>query len=252
MAFASLNDKLVIVTGASSGIGRQCAITCSQLGASVVLIGRNNDRLKSVLSELEKGNHSHFAMDLTKYNELEKLVSTIVERHGKISGFIHSAGIELTLPLKSMKPELYEKLYSINVIAGFELVKYISNKKNICEDGASIIFIASIMSILGQPAKVAYCSSKGALISGVRAMALELANKKIRVNAISPGVVRTPLIDDMFKSIPEESQKSILDMHPLGIGMPEDVANACGFLLSENARWITGTNLVVDGGYSAK
>jgi len=132
------------------------------------------------------------------------------------------------------------------------LVKYISNKKNICEDGASIIFIASIMSILGQPAKVAYCSSKGALISGVRAMALELANKKIRVNAISPGVVRTPLIDDMFKSIPEESQKSILDMHPLGIGMPEDVANACGFLLSENARWITGTNLVVDGGYSAK
>jgi NAD(P)-dependent dehydrogenase (short-subunit alcohol dehydrogenase family) len=252
MPFASLNHKLVIITGASSGIGRSCAISCSKLGASVVLIGRNPDKLQSVLSELEKGDHSFYSVDLTHYDELEKLVSTIVDQHGKISGFIHSAGTELTLPLNAMKPQLYEKLFSINVIAGFEFVKYIVSKKNIHEEGASIVFIASVMSILGQPAKIAYCSSKGAIVSAVKAMALELAQKKVRVNAISPGIVRTPLVDEMFKSIPEEAQKSILDMHPLGIGLPEDVANACAFLLSENARWITGTNLIIDGGYSAK
>jgi NAD(P)-dependent dehydrogenase (short-subunit alcohol dehydrogenase family) len=252
MPSSTLNKKLVIITGASSGIGRSCAITCSQHGASCVLIGRNPDKLKAVLAELKEGDHSFYSVDLTHYDELEKLITTIVDRSGKISGFIHSAGAEITLPLKAMTPAAYERLFSINVISGFELVKYIVSKKNIHEEGASLIFIASVMSILGQPAKIAYCSSKGAVVSAVKAMALELAYKKIRVNAISPGIVQTPLVDEMFKSIPDEAQKSILDMHPLGIGKPEDVANACTFLLSESARWITGTNLIIDGGYSAK
>jgi NAD(P)-dependent dehydrogenase (short-subunit alcohol dehydrogenase family) len=252
MSFASLKNKLVVITGASSGLGEQCAITCSQLGATVVLIGRDKTRLQSVIARLEKGNHSFHSVDLTHYSELEDLVSTIVERHGQISGFVHAAGIDMTLPIKLTKPETYEKLFSINVIAGFEIAKHIVNKKNCKEEGTSLVFIASVMSEQGQPAKVAYCASKGAIVSGVKAMALELAPKKIRVNSISPGIVKTPLVETMFRSIPEESQKSILEMHPLGIGEPEDVANACAFLLSEEARWITGTNLLVDGGYSAK
>lgn len=247
-----LNNKIIIITGASSGIGRQCAITCSRHGASVVLIGRDTNKLQKVLSELETGNHTYFSIDITKYQELENMVSTIVEKFGKVSGFIHSAGAELTLPIRSMKPELYEKLFSINVIAGFEIVRIIINKKYIQDQGASIVFISSIMSILGQPAKTAYCTSKGAVTAGVRSLALELAPKNIRVNSVSPGIVETPLVEEMFKTIPEESRKAIIDMHPLGIGKPEDVANACAFLLSEDARWITGTNLIIDGGYSAK
>jgi NAD(P)-dependent dehydrogenase (short-subunit alcohol dehydrogenase family) len=247
-----LKNKLIIIIGASSGIGRQCAITCSRLGASIVLIGRDKTKLQSVFSELENGNHSYFPIDITQYHELENLISQIVKKHGKISGLVYSAGIEITLPLKSMNPELYEKLFSVNVIAGFELAKYIVNKKNINEQGASLIFISSVMSILGQSAKIAYCSSKGALIAGIKAMALELASKKIRVNSISPGIVDTPMVKEMFKTIPEEAQKTIIEMHPLGIGKPEDIADVCAFLLSDKARWITGTNLIIDGGYSAK
>jgi NAD(P)-dependent dehydrogenase (short-subunit alcohol dehydrogenase family) len=124
--------------------------------------------------------------------------------------------------------------------------------KYLDENGASFVFISSVMGILGQSGKVAYSSSKGALISGAKAMALELAKKKIRVNCILPGVVETEMSNEMFQKLSEESKKSILEMHPLGLGKPEDIANACAFLLSDASGWITGTNLLVDGGYSAK
>ena len=175
-----------------------------------------------------------------------------MDRIGKISGFVHSAGIEMTLPLRSMQPSYYEDMFATNVISGFELARIISRKKYLGESGVSFIFISSVMGILGQAGKVGYCSSKGALISGAKAMALELAKKNIRVNCILPGVVETEMSNKMLENLPEESKKSILGMHPLGLGKPEDIANACAFLLSDASRWITGTNLIVDGGYSAR
>jgi NAD(P)-dependent dehydrogenase (short-subunit alcohol dehydrogenase family) len=108
------------------------------------------------------------------------------------------------------------------------------------------------MGILGQPGRIGYCSSKGALVSGVKAMSLELAKKNIRVNCILPGVVETEMSNEMFQRLSEESKKEIIDMHPLGLGMPEDIANASAFLLSDAAKWMTGSNLIIDGGYSAK
>lgn len=247
-----LNKKNIIVTGASSGIGRQCAITFSQLGANVILIARNEERLKGTFNKLEKANHLIIFQDITEYNKLEEVVNTAVDKVGKISGFVHSAGIEMTLPLRSIQSSYYEEIFSVNVIAGFELAKIISKKKYLDGDGASFIFISSVMGILGQPGKVAYCSSKGALISGARAMALELEKKNIRVNCILPGVVETEMSNKMFENLPEESMKSIVNMHPLGLGKPEDIASACAFLLSDAAKWITGINLIVDGGYSAR
>ena len=248
----SLKNKNILITGASSGIGRQCAITFSQLGANVILIARNKERLKQTFDKLEKGNHLIISQDITEYNKLEEIVRCSVEKVGRISGFVHSAGIEMTLPLRSMTPSYYENMFAINVISGFELAKIISKKKYINKDGASFVFISSVMGILGQSGKVGYCSSKGALISGTKAMALELAKKNIRVNCVLPGVVETEMSNKMFENLPEESKKTIMDMHPLGLGKPNDIAHACTYLLSDAARWITGTNLIVDGGYSAK
>ena len=247
-----LNSKNTIVTGASSGIGRQCAIAFSQLGANVILIARNKERLKDTFNKLEKGNHLIISQDITEYGKLEQIIKYSVEKIGRISSFVHSAGIEMTLPLRNMQPSYYEKMFSVNVIVGFELARIISKKKYLDEKGASFVFISSIMGILGQPGKIGYCSSKGALISGVKAMSLELAKKYIRVNCILPGVIDTEMSNEMFQNLSEESKKEILNMHPLDLGKPEDVANACIFLLSGASRWITGTNLIVDGGYSAR
>lgn len=248
----NLNNKNIIITGASSGIGRQCAITFSQFGANIILVARNKEKLEQTFNKLNKGNHITFAQDLTEYDKLEEIINISVGKIGRISGFVHSAGIEMILPLKGMQPSYYEKMFAINVIAGFEIAKIISKKKYLDEKGASFVFISSIMGILGQPGRIGYCSSKGALISGIKAMALELAKKNIRVNCVLPGVVKTEMSNEMFKRLSEESKKEIIDMHPLGLGIPEDIANTSAFLLSNASRWMTGSNLIVDGGYSAK
>ena len=248
----NLSNKNIIVTGASSGIGRQCAITFSQLGANVILIARNEKRIKETFNKLKKGNHLIILQDITEYDKLEEVVNTNVYKVGKISGFIHSAGIETTLPLRTMQSSYYEKMFRINVISGFELARIISKKKYLDERGASFVFISSVMGILGQAGKVGYCSSKGALLSGAKAMALELVKKNIRVNCILPGVVETEMTNKMFENLSEDSKKAIIEMHPLGLGKPNDIAYACAYLLSDVARWVTGTNLVIDGGYSAR
>ena len=246
-----LKNKNIIVSGASSGIGRQCAVTFSQLGANVILIARNEERLKDTFNKLKKGNHLTISQDITEYDKLEEVVNTAVGKIGKISGFVHSAGIEMTVPLRSMTPSYYENMFAINVISGFELARIISKKKYLDEKGVSLIFISSVMGMLGQSGKIGYCASKGALISGSKAIALESAKKNIRVNCVLPGVVETEMSNKMFGNLPEESKRSIINMHPLGLGKPEDIASACAFLLSDASRWITGINLIVDGGYSA-
>lgn len=251
-SISNLNGKNIIVTGASSGIGRQCAITASKFGANVILIARNKERLEETYNQLKEAEHLCFSHDIIKYDKLEEIIKLSVEKVGKISGFVHSAGIEMTLPLRSMRPSHYKKMFATNVISGFEFAKIISKKKYLNENGASFVFISSIMGILGQIGKVGYCSSKGALITGCKAMALELASKKVRINCILPGVVETEMTKKMFDRISEDSKKSIVGMHPLGLGKPEDIANVCAFLLSNAARWMTGSNLIVDGGYSAK
>lgn len=248
----SLQKKNIVITGASSGIGKQCAITCSQMGANVILIALEEDKLNETMKLLLDGNNLSYAQDITKYEEIDNVITDAVSKVGKISGFIHSAGIEMTLPLNVLKPENYSKVYSVNVISAFEISKRLSHKKNVDESGASFIFIASIMSDYGQPGKIGYCSSKGALVAGARAMALELVSKKIRVNCISPGMVTTEMSQKLLESLSEETQNEIFRMHPMGVGQPLDVANGCVFLLSEAAKWITGINLYIDGGYGAK
>lgn len=248
----NLKEKNILITGASSGIGKQCAVTCSKLGANVILIARNKERLERTYHELKGGNNLYISQDITEYDKLEEIISSSVEKIGKISGFVHSAGIEITLPLRNMEPSIYEKIFSINVISGFELARIITKKKYLNESGASFVFISSVMGLVGNAGLIGYSASKGALISATKSFAIELASKKVRVNSISPGHVETEMTENLFNRISEQAKIKIISMHPLGLGKPEDVANACVFLLSDASRWITGTNLIVDGGYSAE
>jgi NAD(P)-dependent dehydrogenase (short-subunit alcohol dehydrogenase family) len=249
----SLEGKNIIITGSSSGIGRQCAISCSKMGANIVLIGRDENKINYTLKEMTPGRHIYYIQDIREYEKIENIVSDSVQKLGKVSGFVHSAGIEMTVPINSMNPKRFEELFSINVISGFEFARIISKNKNLeNNNGASFVFISSVMGFLGKKGNIGYCSTKGSLISGIKAMALELSEKKIRVNCISPSYVKTPMLFSFFENASEEAKNKIINMHPLGLGEPNDVANACIFLLSNASKWITGTNLIVDGGYSAQ
>ena len=249
----SLQGKNIVITGASSGIGRSASLECAKAGGNLFLIARNQERLEETFRNLPPLNHKYLSLDLINYDRYEAAINDFVSQNGKIDGFIHAAGVLSTLPLSLIKPEHFEKVFAINVTAGFEMAKVIAKKKFIDpEKGSSFIFISSIRALHGLEGSIIYSASKGAVCSGVRAMALELAPRKIRVNAVLPSVVRTEMIDSFFETIPVESRQKMAEAHPLGFGMPEDVANACIYLLSDASKWMTGTNLVLDGGYSAK
>ena len=248
----SLKNKTILITGASSGIGRSCAIACSNSDANVVLISRNESKLKETMELLKEGNHMVMVFDVNNFTAIDDLVASIFVKYGKIDGFVHSAGIEKTLPVSLTKPLDYQELFNTNVIASFEFIKALSKKKYCSENGASYIVISSVMSIVGSSGRIAYSASKGAIVSGTRSLAIELAPKKIRVNNISPGVVETDMIKKLFDTVSEESKQQIIREHPLGIGSPSDVAHACVYLLSDASIWITGSNLIIDGGYSCK
>lgn len=252
MGLFSLSNKTILITGASSGIGRSCAVQCSKMGASLLLMGRNVDELNRTVSELQPGTKVEMIVaDFSKMIDLELVIAEKIVTIGKIAGFIHCAGVEKTLPLKKQTSEVFQSIFDINVFAGFELAKIISLKKYKAEK-ASFVFIASVAGMVGESGKTIYSASKGAVISGARSMSMELARSDIRVNSISPAMVKTPILEKMFDGIGEEATQNIIKKHPLGIGEPEDVANACVFLLSDAAKWITGTNLVIDGGYTAQ
>ncbi|NLA47841.1 MAG: SDR family oxidoreductase [Bacteroidales bacterium] len=248
----TLKGKKIIITGASSGIGRQCAILCSRKGASVVLLGRDRSRLNETLALTSNSSGNIiYSVDLLEYDDVAVVVADAVNKIGSLDGIINCAGISTTLPVNAISNDKMEHFLQTNVIGPVNLTRQFIRKNHISQSGGSIIFISSVMAVVGEKGKMLYSITKGALISAVRSLAIELASRKIRVNAISPGVVVSPMSENAIYSRDEDSLDKIREMHPLGLGMPEDVANACVFLMSDAARWITGTNLIVDGGYTA-
>jgi NAD(P)-dependent dehydrogenase (short-subunit alcohol dehydrogenase family) len=248
----SLSNKNILITGASSGIGRQIAVEASKQEAGIVLVARNKSRLGETRQMLSAGNHWVCPFDVTDFNNMENLIDEVYNKAGSISGFVHCAGSESTIPFRNMNAGIYEDLFKVNVIAGLEFARIISKKKYMNPDGGSFIFLGSVMSHFGMEGKTGYCASKGAITSSVKAMALELSGRKIRCNVIMPGVVMTGMVESMFKTLPETSVNQILAAHPLGLGTPGDIAHLAVFLLSDNSRWITGSEITIDGGYSAK
>jgi NAD(P)-dependent dehydrogenase (short-subunit alcohol dehydrogenase family) len=248
----SLAGRNVIITGASSGIGKQCAITASNFGANCILISRNEERANETLKKLMPGNHLTIIHDLTDFQNTEKVISEAIEKIGKVSGLINAAGIQTTLPFQGSSPKVFHDLFSINVMASLELTRIAIRKKYFDDEGGSVIFISSIMGIVGNAGLTAYSASKGAIVSAVKSLALELSQRRIRVNSVSPGHIKTEMWEEIVHQLSETQVKSIEAKYPLGLGSPEDVANSCVFLLSDAGRWITGTNLVIDGGYTAQ
>ena len=247
----SLENKTIVITGASSGIGRQCAVDCSRMGAKVAIIGRNEDRLNETLSQMEGEGHAMYSYDLAQLDGIKDLVSKIVSENGKIDGVVCAAGIEKSAPFKLLKPSDYEEIMKINTFSAFELVRQASGVK-VINIQASIVFISSITSVIARTTTAAYSASKGALVSGARVMAAELAKRNIRLNCISPGTILTPLMQTYLSQLSDEDYQKRISGFPLGLGETRDVSNACVYLLSDASRWITGQNIVVDGGYTIK
>lgn len=247
----SLEGKTILITGASSGIGRQCAIDCSKSGARVVLVARNEERLKETLLMMDGKEHLLCPFDLNDLSEIKKIINDIISKVGKLDGFIHSAGIEKTNPVKLLNTEDYELVYKTNCLSAFEIVKHLDNIKNF-KTGGSIVLIASISGVIARNGLSAYAASKGALISSARVMASEMSRRQIRVNTVSPGTILTPMMNKVLENMPEEDKKKRVEGFPLGLGFLTDISYACIYLISDASRWVTGQNLIVDGGFTAK
>ena len=250
--FIDFAGKTVVVSGASSGMGRAISCELSRRNARIVALGRNRDRLDETLSLLEGEGHQLLVLDLEAHSEIVPSLRELVRQAGRIYGLCHSAGIVETRPLAASTAEGVKRMLNVNFVSGIELVRAISRKDVMEEKGGSILFISSVYGHVGVPAQVAYCGTKGGIAAAARAMAIELARRNIRVNVLSPGMVKTPMTEKAMSLLTEDQARAIREAHPLGIGSPEDVAKAAAFLLAPQNPWITGADLIIDGGLSAK
>ncbi len=239
----ALEGKTLLITGASSGIGRATAIECSKLGAKVVITGRDKKRLNDTFNALEGEGHMAVGVDLTS----EDGMRTLVSESPKLNGLVNCAGINKNLPYTFATPENLAEVMNVNFFAPAELTRALLKGKKI-EKEASIVFISSVSgTYCSAPASSMYSASKGAVNGLVKGIALDLSSKKIRVNCVCPGVVETNIFDSGTISVEqlEENKKQ----YPLRrFGMPEEVAYAVIYLLSDASKWVTGSNLLIDGG----
>lgn len=248
-----LAGRTILVTGASSGIGREASVVLAELGASLVLVGRRREELERTAAALEPGEHRVEPFDLMELDAIPEWLKDVAARVGVLDDLVHSAGVHFTLPLRATGARQYGDLMRVNVDAAYFLVKGFRQKGvRRSGSGSGVVFLSSVMGLIGQTGITAYSTSKGALVSMARSLALELAREGIRVNCVAPGVVRTKMAANAEQILTPDQYQAIESLHPLGIGTPRDAAYAIAFLLAETGRWITGTTLVVDGGYTAQ
>lgn len=243
----SLSNKTILITGASSGIGRSIAIICSKMGAKVIITGRNEKRLNETFTLLEGSDHKKFIIDLTDLSALENLI----EQLPKLDGIVSNAGIVKSLITQVSEPKDACEIFNINTIAPINLIQFLLQNKKLNKK-ASIVFISSISGVYcGYIGGSLYGSTKAALNGFSKALALEVAPRGIRVNTINPGMVDTNLLID--SSISDEQLKEDVKNYPLKrYGKPVDVAYSVVYLLSDASEWVTGTSLLIDGGYTLK
>ena len=242
--FFSLKGKNVLITGASSGIGKATAIACAASGAHIIVTGRNKVRLNETLSMLAGEGHIAIVAELCEQEDINRLVDAIPE----LDGAFLCAGVSDTTPVKYINSEAIQRVLSINLEAPMLLTQRMLFKKKI-KKGASLVYMSSMGVEQVAPGWGIYAASKSGLNAFMRAVATEQASRKVRVNAIMAGMVRTELIYSLSQ-LSEDDIKRDEAKYPLGYGKPEDVANAVIYLLSEASRWMTGMTLKLDGGAS--
>lgn len=239
----SLEGKTVLVTGASSGIGRQIALSVAQAGAAVIASGRDEARLAALLAELDNPSHRVVRADLSN----DEAIKGLAEQAGKIDGVVHSAGVSALAPVRLATRSHVQSQLDLNYTGPLLLTQQLL-LRNALTPGGSIVFISSISAHIGVQGVAAYGASKAALEGMARVLALEVAKKKIRVNCLAPGLVETPMLAAARSTT--GGLEETLAKYPLGVGLPEDVANAVIYFLSVASRWVTGTTLVLDGGHT--
>lgn len=244
----SLDGKTILVTGASSGIGRGIAIACAQMGAKVILGGRNRQRLEETLSMMDGDGHIISVADLAKEEELSMLAESLPE----LQGWVNSAGIPKVCPIKHFTKKDIDEIFNVNITSSMMLLSMLVKMKKL-KRGASVVFISSISGVyIGTPGDTSYCASKGAVNGFTKSAALELSGQGIRVNSINPGLVPTNILNlANSKSGDNHVIDTMTAKYPLKrLGTPADIGNGAVYLLSEASAWITGQNIVIDGGIS--
>jgi NAD(P)-dependent dehydrogenase (short-subunit alcohol dehydrogenase family) len=240
-----LTDKTILVLGASSGIGRCVAQICSEYGATIILHGRNELNLQETRSQLKFGNHKVFVKDITNDDFEIQLKELVKDVH--LNGIFFGIGIHRFTPIRFTKDHTVTELLESNFSSAFKIIRFISKmaKKN---KPLSAVFMSSIAPISSEVGISIYSASKAALNSLVKSAAKELLTHSVRINSISAGFVETEMFENIKKNLSDVQLNSLITSHPLGIGKPEDIAYLALYLLSDASRWVTGSNLVIDGG----
>ena len=243
----SLDGKVILVTGASSGIGRGIAIECSKMGAKIILCARDLKRLTETYNLLEGQHHIIMQADLSRQSDIENLVKDLPS----INGIVHCAGILEIIPVKYINSNVFDKIFNINTLAPILLTAQTVKLRKLLSN-SSIVFISSISGIsIANVGEAVYSASKGAISGFVKAAALELANRNSRVNSINPYQVPSNLLNKFTEVFTEVNMESTLEKIPLKrVGKPEDIAYGAIYLLSNASSWVTGSNLVIDGGFT--
>ncbi|KAF0200335.1 MAG: 3-oxoacyl-ACP [Bacteroidetes bacterium] len=239
-----LNGKTILVTGASSGIGKSTAIECSKLGAKLIITGRNEQRLKETFELLVGNDHALLLADISEATGIDLLSDNLPQ----LNGVVHCAGVSKRLPLKFIKEESVSELHKINFIAPLMLTQKLYKKKLLLPE-SSLVYISSVASSYASIGSIMYMSSKGALNSFVKGLAFEVSTMKIRANAIQPGMILT----ELSPILSDDDKLKDSELYPLGrYGKPEEVAWAAIYLLSDASKWVTGSILTIDGGLTLR
>ncbi|AZA99823.1 SDR family oxidoreductase [Chryseobacterium joostei] len=249
--FLDFSEKAILITGAGSGIGKATALYLSSINAKLLLLDINEDALKETLS-LCNDQCDYLAIDLSDSHGIKIPVQDKIKTFGPLDGMVHIAGIPYLSPLKTLNTDTVDKVLKVNTVAALELAKIFTKHKNYKTENPSIVFISSVYGLVGSAANVAYAMSKSALHGITKSLAIELAPKHIRVNCIAPGFIKTQMLDDVSGSFDNEYNNRLNQLHPLGLGEAEDIAYGITYLLSDMGKWVTGTILSVDGGFTAQ
>lgn len=243
----TIEGKTILITGAASGIGKATALQCAEMGAKLILLDLNEEGLSRIVADIKDGDVETIAINLTNFDNIQSMVAKLP----KLDGIVSNAGIFYSMMAKLSEKKDMERIFEINTFSHINLIQQVLEQKKI-NKGASIVFTSSMSGVFcGAIGGSLYGATKSALAGYAKALAVELASRGIRVNTIHPGMINTPLIHSVALSqdVLDEDKKN----YPLGrYGEPEEVAYSIVFLLSDATKWMTGTQLLIDGGFSVK